>query len=42
MVGVGHHVRMKSAHPVIGIMTQPLPDERFEKSILAEEFNRVT
>ena len=41
MIRSGHHVRMKNVHPVIGILTQPLPDERFETSVLTEEFNRI-
>ena len=41
MLGSGHHVRTKTAHPVIGILTQPIPDERFQKSILTEEFDRI-
>lgn len=41
MLGSGHHVRTKTAHPVIGILAQPIPDERFQKSILKEEFDRI-
>ena len=37
IVGAGHHVRAKTEIPIIGILTQPIPDEDLWKN----EFKRV-
>ena len=42
MVGAGHHVRAKSNVPIIGILTQPIPNTQHGDSDLWEkEFERI-
>lgn len=38
MVGAGHHVRAKTNTPIIGILTQPIPEKASQWN---DEYNRI-